>query len=337
MEKPIPGKNPEHEPELFGAQDDALETRTEKEAPDNPEVKGAGGAGVPPYGGEGTGRPSHFERLVNKACEGTDEQALEEAAATAYPLPANLEQAWAEYRYIEDKATIIDEHNPGATLGPAMEARRRVLERLLLSELPAAGFADIKCRVMFLRRRHEIERSYDPEANAPLVEALLADLDRLATTRKPGDGGSPPLSRSNADKRRDVMEFLRDPERRQWSNREIASQAGVSPQTVANLRKRLSDKTGQSFSTRRTVFRNGKFFTMSTAKIGQSGKPGPVRPPPPSPARHGRQAAPGADVEGIRPFQGTSVKKPLREQLNEQLKRRLKQYYEERQRLSPRP
>ncbi len=76
---------------------------------------------------------------------------------------------------------------------------------------------------------------------------------------------------------------------------------------------------------------NGKFFTMSTAKIEQSGKP------PPSPARHGRQAAPGADVEGIRPFQGASVNRPLREQLNEQLKRRLKEYYAERQRLSPRP
>ena len=111
----------------------------------------------------------------------------------------------------------------------------------------------------------------------------------------------------------------------------------MSPQTVANLRKRMSDKTGQSFSTRRTVFRNGKFFTMSTAKIGQSGKAGPVRPPPPSPATHGRQAAPGADVEAARPFPGASVKRPLREQLNEQLKRRMKDYYAERERLSPRP
>ncbi len=62
-----------------------------------------------------------------------------------------------------------------------------------------------------------------------------------------------------------------------------------------------------------------------------------MRPPPPSPARHGRQAAPGADVEEIRPFQGTSVKRPLGEQINEQLKRRLKEYYAERERLSPRP
>ncbi len=335
MEKPMPGKNPEHGPGRFGAQDDALETRNEKGVAEN--AKDARHADVLPYDGEGTGRPSHFERLVNKACEGTDEQALEEAAATAYPLPATLEQAWAEYRYIEDKATIIDEHNPGATLGPAMEARRRVLERLLLSELPAAGFADLKCRLMFLRRRHEIERSYDPEANAPLVDALLSDLDRLATTRKPGDGGSPPLHRSNADKRRNVLEFLRDPERRQWSNREIASQAGVSPQTVANLRRRLSEQTGQISNPQRTVFRNGKFFTMSTAKIGQSGKPGPVRPPVPRSAGRRPHDPPASDDGGIRPVQRAAVKRPLREQLNEQLKRRLKQYHEERQRLSPRP
>lgn len=335
MEKPTRVEIPEHGPDRFGAQGGTPETRTEKEAPDNPRAKSAGGADAPPYGGEGTGGSSRFERLVNEACENTDEKALEAAAADAYPLPATVEQAWAEYRFILDKAVAIDERNPGATLGPPMDARRRVIERLLLSELPAAGFADLKCRLMFLRHRHEIEISYDPEANAPLIDALLSDLDRLAA--KATGGGSAPLRRSNADKRRDVMKFLRDPERRQWSNREIASQAGVSPQTVANLRKRLSDKTGQSFNTRRTVFRNGKFFTMSTAKIGQSGKPGPVRRPPPGPAGHGRQAAPGADAEGARPFQGTSIKRPLREQLNEQLKRRLKEYYAARERLSPRP
>ena len=85
------------------------------------------------------------------------------------------------------------------------------------------------------------------------------------------------------------------------------------------------------------VFRSGKFFAMSTAKIRQSGKPAPVRPSPPVPARPARHAAPGAGGEGNRPFQGTSVKRLLREQLNEQLKRRLKEYYAERERLTPRP
>ena len=335
MEKLISPEIPEHGPGRFGTQGGTRETRTEKEAPDNPEAKGAGGAGVPPYGGEGSGGSSRFERLVNKACEGTDEEALEEAAANAYPLPATLEQAWAEYRFIKDKATIIDERNPGATLGPAMEARRRVIERLLLSELPAAGFADLRCRVMFLGHRHDIDISYDAEANAPLIDALLADVDRLAA--RSGDGRVPPLRRSNADKRRDVMEFLRDRERRRWSNREIASQAGVSPQTVANLRRILSDKSGPRFSPQRTVFRNGKFFTMRTANIGQSRKTRPPQPPVPSPAGREPHAAQAPGNEGIQPFQGTGVKKTLRGQLNQQLKRRLKEYHEERQRLSPRP
>ncbi len=335
MKKPTRAENPEHAPGPSGAQGGTRETRNRKEVPQNADVKGAGGAGVPPYGGGGTGAPSRFERLVNKACEGTDEEALEEAAANAYPLPATLEQAWAEYRVIKDKATIIDERNPSATLGPAMEARRRVIERLLLSELPAAGFADLRCRAMFLRHRHDIELSYDPEANAPLIDTLLADVDRLAT--RSGDGRVPPLRRSNADKRRDVMEFLRDRERRQWSNREIASQAGVSPQTVANLRRILSDKSGQRFSPQRTVFRSGKFFTMRTANIGQSRKTRPPQPPVPSPAGRELHAAHAPENDGIPPFQGTGVKKTLREQLNQQLKRRLKEYYEERQRLSPRP
>ena len=185
MKKPTRVEIPVHGPGRIGAQGGTRETRTDKEAPDNPEAKGAGGAGVLSYGGEGTGGSSRFERLVNEACEGTDEKALEAAAANAYPLPATLEQAWAEYRFIEDKAMAIDERNPGATLGPAMEARQRVIERRLLSELPAAGFADLKCRLMFLRQRHEIDISYDPEANAPLIDALLSDLDRLAA--KAGD------------------------------------------------------------------------------------------------------------------------------------------------------
>ena len=332
MEKSTPAEIPEHGPGRFGTQGGTRETRTEKEAPDNPEAKGAG---VPPYGGEGTGGPSRFERLVNKACEDSNEKALEGAATNAFPLPATLEQAWAEYRFIKDKATIIDERNPGATLGPAMEARRRVIERLLLSELPAAGFADLRCRVMFLGHRHDIDISYDAEANAPLIDALLADVDRLAA--RSGDGRVPPLRRSNADKRRDVMEFLRDRERRRWSNREIASQAGVSPQTVANLRRILSDKSGPRFSPQRTVFRNGKFFTMRTANIGQSRKTRPPQPPVSSPAGREPHAADAPENEGIQPFQGTGVKKTLRGQLNQQLKRRLKEYYEERQRLSPRP
>ncbi len=335
MGKPTRVEIPEHGPGRFGVQGGTRETPTEKEAPDNPQATGAGGAGVPPYGGEGTGGPSRFERLVHKACEDSDEKALEGAATNAFPLPATLEQAWAEYRFIADKAMPIDGRNPGATLGQAMVSRRRVIERLLLSELPAAGFADLKCRLMFLRQRHEIEISYDPEANAPLIDALLSDLDRLAA--KTSAGGSAPLRRSNADKRRNVMGFLRDPERRQWSNREIASQAGVSPQTVANLRRILSAESGQRFSPQRTVFRNGKFFTMRTADIGQSRKTRPPQPPVPSPAGREPHAAHGPENEGIRPFQGTGVKKTLRDQLNQQLKRRLKEYYEERQRLSPRP
>ena len=127
MDKSTRVKIPEHSPGRFGAQGGTPEPRTGKEIADDAQAKDAGGAGVPPYGGEGTGGSSRFERRVNKACEGTDEKGLEAAAAKAYPLPVTLEQAWTEYRFIDDKAMAIDERNPSATLGPAMEGRRRPL------------------------------------------------------------------------------------------------------------------------------------------------------------------------------------------------------------------
>ncbi|MEE8284467.1 MAG: hypothetical protein V3R63_05720, partial [Alphaproteobacteria bacterium] len=104
-----------------------------------------------------------------------------------------------------------------------------------------------------------------------------------------------------------------------------------------NLRRILSDKSGQRFGPQRTVFRDGKFFAMRTANIGQNRKTRPPQPPVPSPARREPHAAHAPENEGIRHFQGTGIKKTLREQLNQQLKRRLKEYYEERQRLPPRP
>ncbi len=107
MEKPTRAEVPKHGLGRIGSQGGTRDTRTENEAPDNPEAKGAGGTGVPPYGGDGTGGPSRFEGLVNEACEGADENALEAAAANAYPLPATLEQAWAEYRFIEDIIAFV--------------------------------------------------------------------------------------------------------------------------------------------------------------------------------------------------------------------------------------
>ena len=55
MGKPTRVEIPEHGPGRFGVQGGTRETPTGKEAPDNPQATGAGGAGGPPNGGEGTG------------------------------------------------------------------------------------------------------------------------------------------------------------------------------------------------------------------------------------------------------------------------------------------
>ncbi|CCQ73878.1 helix-turn-helix domain-containing protein [Magnetospira sp. QH-2] len=53
---------------------------------------------------------------------------------------------------------------------------------------------------------------------------------------------APAVPRTNAEKRAAVLEYLKDPERSELSDREIARQVGVSPQTVSNWRKRLSEE-----------------------------------------------------------------------------------------------
>src|SRR3954447_21799738 len=92
--------------------------------------------------------------------------------------------------------------------------------------------------------------------------------------------------RTNEDKRQAVERMLSDREWRQWSDREIARQCAVSPQTVTNLRKKWADARAASAQngqmrveqgesppapapTKRTVKRGGKTYTMDTAAIGK--------------------------------------------------------------------
>ncbi len=107
------------------------------------------------------------------------------------------------------------------------------------------------------------------------IAALQARVDALEQRllRESSDG--PRLT--NAQKREAITSYLTDPERTNWSDREIARQVGASPQTVANWRQRLSvtSRSGQTRSQQtrsqqnRTVIRGGKVFKMRTDNIGQ--------------------------------------------------------------------
>ncbi|MCZ4279638.1 helix-turn-helix domain-containing protein [Kiloniella laminariae] len=97
------------------------------------------------------------------------------------------------------------------------------------------------------------------------IAALQARVDALEQRLLRESSDEPRLT--NAEKREAITAYLKDPERRNWSDREIARQVGTSPQTVANWRQRLSltSRKGQD----RTVIRGGKVFKMRTDNIGQ--------------------------------------------------------------------
>ena len=178
------------------------------------------------------------------------------------PLPTNLAAAWQEWSRL---------HGRGAT-SPEIAERLKRLERLLLCELPARDGEELRYRILVLRERL-LEAADEGVARAGA--ALLADFDRLLGTREPQPEGKP----SATDRRQEVVALLMDPEKCRWSNREIARQVGVSPQTVGNWRKKLSDGAAEETSPERVVRRGKSAYEMNIGSIGRA-RPKPVQQPP---------------------------------------------------------
>jgi len=100
---------------------------------------------------------------------------------------------------------------------------------------------------------------------------IAADLHprtlREAILHSVGVNATHGLRRTNADKRRAVSILLQDPEWSQWSDREIARQAGVSDRFVNSLRKELTANGSQSTSRKSA---NGRIINV--ANIGKRTK-----------------------------------------------------------------
>ncbi len=110
-------------------------------------------------------------------------------------------------------------------------------------------------------RRARTEAPAGPPAGAP------TGVPASPPTGAYGEAGSPLRA---SDRRRIVIDRLRDPETRNLSDRAIARQLGVSPQTVGNWRKRLAETAEQVSEAVRLVQRRGVTYWMRTGKIGQS-------------------------------------------------------------------
>ena len=179
------------------------------------------------------------------------------------PLPADLTAAWQEWSRL---------YGRGAP-SSAIAARRKRLERLLLCELPARDGDELRYRILVLR---ECLLHAEDEGVSRAGAALLADFDRLLGIGPPKEDETRP---SATDRRKDVIALLMDPEKCRWSNREIARQVGVSPQTVGNWRKKLAGDAEAQVVPERVVKRGQSAYAMNTQRIGKI-KPKVVEQPP---------------------------------------------------------
>ncbi|WP_264051666.1 hypothetical protein [Methylobacterium flocculans] len=197
---------------------------------------------------------------------------VREAVSEAWPLPSTIAEAWAEYeaseKLIGDRYTVDTYCDPWVFVN----ARRYVVEELC-NTLPARSLNDLRARISWMEFWANGEIEQTPDEHRTNLATLRADIERMGARLKeeaasvqngqgadrdqsksgstsPVQNGRPegmaeitiPLRRTNAEKRRDVLALLNAgiPGISALTDREIARRAGVSPQTVGNIRRSLA-------------------------------------------------------------------------------------------------
>jgi DNA-binding CsgD family transcriptional regulator len=172
------------------------------------------------------------------------------ALSIAYPLPQTVQEAKTEYDYWECRDRelgLVLEDTRDTQLDLAARGRREIVLDLLETGLRARTLGEV-----LIRQRYIVAR----ECSMPEVEqAILADLEHLAAMaeRAPAPAPAPEAAvqtgrvhngqrETATDRRAEVIRLLSNVDTAHLSDREIARQVGVSPQTVGNLRRRLADE-----------------------------------------------------------------------------------------------
>ncbi|POR40221.1 hypothetical protein [Methylobacterium sp. V23] len=192
---------------------------------------------------------------------------VREAVAAAYDLPVRPREAWEEWqgwdRIYRDREAFFRDYG----FPVWVEARRHVVEELL-NEAPARSMNDLRARLSWIDYLKSIDLLGHRPRDDALLATLRADIERMGTrirdqaasvqngqgdtsgpvgSPNPGTSNRPVQSgqprRTNAEKRRDVLALLnlRGFQTAPLTDREIARRAGVSPQTVGNIRRRTHD------------------------------------------------------------------------------------------------
>ena len=194
------------------------------------------------------------------------------AVARAFPEPPTTREAWDEFSYWEKRSDDLCAFDDRVDLPICVRARKTVLEHLL-DTLPALSMNDLRARMAWMVHLNEQEWMRGNPEERRLLDQLVVDIERMGARLKEeaasvqnghaqggsGDQGNPdpfggqngqakgvsvtgiPLRRTNADKRRDVLALLDVgiTHTAPLTDREIARRAGVSPQTVGNIRRSL--------------------------------------------------------------------------------------------------
>jgi DNA-binding CsgD family transcriptional regulator len=165
------------------------------------------------------------------------------ALSTAYPLPATITEAAAEYEYWRRRRRdlqLVADFEMDEYLDFPCTLRWRIVEELLENGLRANSIAEI-----LLRFRHRDDDGHG--ISNKVKEGVLKDLEHFAALEKTasdqfehpsGANDTAPL-RSATERRAEVKSLLSQPDTAQLSDREIARRVGVSPQTVGNIRRRM--------------------------------------------------------------------------------------------------
>ena len=116
---------------------------------------------------------------------------------------------------------------------------------------------------------HRVLAAKKVEGKTTILTDVRQGTQRDAILDSLGVNSDHGLQRTDDDKRRATLRVLEDSEWSQWSDREIGRRCNVSPTFVATLRKSYLSTFADSTPVEpRKVERNGKAYTMNTAKIG---------------------------------------------------------------------
>lgn len=167
-----------------------------------------------------------------------------EVIRNALPWPRTLAEAAVELKFWEERddelGCLFGLEECESALSAACSARNALIEDALAFDMHSSSVHDLAHRLRF-----GVKRNW---ADTRIAEAVLRDLERLASTGGAHPGWHNMAGERASSRRATVLVMLADPNLARLRDREIARRAGVSPSTVGNIRRQLAQqKQGDLF------------------------------------------------------------------------------------------